>query len=282
MKKSIMVWPEKNFVMTRNKVNSPTSMYNHHYHHNLEVYYLYSGERYYFIKDKTYHIKKGSLVFINEMTIHSTLNVNNIGYERFVFNFDRNFLAEFSHLSNINLFEYFDNNIHIVELDCNDQKFVEQLLIKMYEETLSPKPNHDMFIKTSVVQILLTALGYKKALSDKDKKISIKENSISEISAYINQNYHEDITLSTLSEKFYISVYHLSRTFKSETGLSFVDYLNNVRVKESLVLLEHSDLNITQISEKIGYKSATHFGRIFKKITGQSPLAYKKSKKADG
>ena len=281
MKKNIMIRSEKQFVINRNKVDSPTSMYNHHYHHNLEVYYLYSGERYYFIKDKTYHIKKGSLIFISEMTIHSTINVKNIGYDRFVFNFDRDLLTDFINLSNSSLFEYFDNDIHVINLNYNDQLFVEQLLIKMQEENFSSKENYNLFIKTSIVQILLTALRYRKTISAKEEKINVKKNSISEISAYINQNYHEDITLNTLSKKFYISIYHLSRTFKNETGLSFVDYLNNVRVKESLTLLEQSDFNITQISEKVGFKSATHFGRIFKKITGISPLAYKKSKKTD-
>lgn len=281
MKKNIMIRSEKQFVINRNKVDSPTSMYNHHYHHNLEVYYLYSGERYYFIKDKTYHIKKGSLIFISEMTIHSTINVKNIGYDRFVFNFDRDLLTDFINLSNSSLFEYFDNDIHVINLNYNDQLFVEQLLIKMQEENFSSKENYNLFIKTSIVQILLTALRYRKTISAKEEKINVKKNSISEISAYINQNYHEDITLNTLSKKFYISIYHLSRTFKNETSLSFVDYLNNVRVKESLTLLEQSDFNITQISEKVGFKSATHFGRIFKKITGISPLAYKKSKKTD-
>jgi len=281
MKKSIMVWPDKSFVINRSKVDSPTSMYNHHYHNNLEVYYLFSGERYYFIKDKTYHIQKGSLVFINEMTIHSTFNVKNIGYERFVFNFNRDFLPKCDYLSSINLFEFFDNEIHVIELDLKDQKFVEEILIKMNNDDNILDKTNTAFIKTSIIQILLTALHYKKTTPVKENQISLKKNPISEISAYINRNYHEDITLNILSDKFYISVYHLSRTFKSEIGLSFVDYLNNVRVKESLALLERSNLNITQISEKVGYKSNTHFGRIFKKIMGLSPLSYKKAKKTD-
>ena len=201
MKKNIMIRSEKQFVINRNKVDSPTSMYNHHYHHNLEVYYLYSGERYYFIKDKTYHIKKGSLIFISEMTIHSTINVKNIGYDRFVFNFDRDLLTDFINLSNSSLFEYFDNDIHVINLNYNDQLFVEQLLIKMQEENFSSKENYNLFIKTSIVQILLTALRYRKTISAKEEKINVKKNSISEISAYINQNYHEDITLNTLSKK---------------------------------------------------------------------------------
>lgn len=60
------------------------------------------------------------------------------------------------------------------------------------------------------------------------------------------------------------------------TGLTFTEYLNYIRVKEAKELLCKSAESITQISEKVGYESITHFGRVFKKLTGVSPLKYRK------
>jgi len=59
-------------------------------------------------------------------------------------------------------------------------------------------------------------------------------------------------------------------------GFSFVEYLNGVRIKEAQNLLLKTDMSIVDISQTVGYKSLTHFGRVFKNVTGSSPRHYKK------
>jgi len=56
-----------------------------------------------------------------------------------------------------------------------------------------------------------------------------------------------------------------------------VKYLNTVRVMKSKRLLKESEFSITQIAEKVGYENATHFGRVFKAITGLPPIKYRKN-----
>ena len=84
------------------------------------------------------------------------------------------------------------------------------------------------------------------------------------------------MTLQTISERFYISPYYFSRTFKQITGFTFIEYLNGVRIKEAQKLLRKTNLSIGKIAESVGYQNNTHFGRLFKKATGISPLAYRK------
>jgi len=60
------------------------------------------------------------------------------------------------------------------------------------------------------------------------------------------------------------------------TGLNLNEYINSIIIKESQKLLLQTKLNIIHISEKVGYDSATHFGRVFKSFTGLSPLKYRK------
>ena len=66
----IMSFNVTNFYINRTKTDISSSMKSYHYHKSFEVYYLYAGERNYFIKDKTFHVKKGNLVLINEYDIH--------------------------------------------------------------------------------------------------------------------------------------------------------------------------------------------------------------------
>ncbi|MNJ41043.1 Bifunctional transcriptional activator/DNA repair enzyme AdaA [compost metagenome] len=79
-----------------------------------------------------------------------------------------------------------------------------------------------------------------------------------------------------LAEKFYVSPYYLSRFFKEATGFTFVEYVNSVRINEATKLLERSSLKVNLIAKKVGFGSVTHFGRVFKSVTGHAPLYYRK------
>ena len=273
--KNIMINFDETFNIQKHKRTTPMSMNKYHYHNSFEIYYLCSGERSYFIKDKTYHIKKGTLVLINEYDIHCTRNIGELGHERIVLNFNKKFIEDFAEKIDTNLYECFEKNIHVIDLDFQEQIYIESLLNTMYNEYIEKKQNFISYLKTAVIQLLLFSGRHTNSATSNDDNVTIHKT-ISKVIGYINTNYNEDITLQSISEMFFISTYYFSGKFKEITGLSFIDYLNNVRIKEAQVLLKKSNFNITQISEMVGYKNTTYFGRIFKKLTGMSPINYKK------
>ena len=167
-----------------------------------------------------------------------------------------------------------------MELDLAEQDFVEMLFARMLLEQSRKAAGSALFLKTSLAQLLITVNRKTDPLPNgANEYISPIHKIINEAVAYIGTNYNQDISLQVISEKFFISPYYFSRTFKAVTGLSFVDFLNQIRIKEAQRLMHTTTMNITQISEAAGYKSTTHFGRIFKKHTGVSPMAYKKGAK---
>ena len=88
---------------------------------------------------------------------------------------------------------------------------------------------------------------------------------VSAIVNYINENYEKDyLTLSYLSEHFYISPSYLSRVFRKATGFTFIEYLNSVRIREALRLLRETNFKIIEVGVQSGFKSISHFGRVFK------------------
>ncbi|MOA45630.1 Bifunctional transcriptional activator/DNA repair enzyme AdaA [compost metagenome] len=101
---------------------------------------------------------------------------------------------------------------------------------------------------------------------------------MSEIVQFINSHYTEELSLHLLADKFYVSPYYLSRFFKEATGFTFVEYLNSVRIKEAKKLLLRSSMKVNLIAKHTGFGSVTHFGRVFKQITGHTPLYYRKGK----
>ena len=63
--------------------------------------------------------------------------------------------------------------------------------------------------------------------------------------------------------------------FKKITRINFTDYLSRVRIEKSKNLLLNPNLRISEIAFEIGFQSLTHFNRVFKRITGQSPTEYR-------
>lgn len=260
-----------------NKVPEPKSMLKYHYHTRYEIYYLYSGERFYFVQDKTYHIKKGSLVLIPPNVIHATYNVKNIAYERFLITF---FDDEIKHFCNcfpdINFYEIFENDIYVVNFSPKDQIVIESIFENMNDT------EHYGKRQFLLSQLLFYANRNKKTVPDaNDKQLQGTQKTITEIVAHINNNFQTELNLENISAEFFIDSCYLSRIFKKTVGMSFVDYINNVRVMEAKKLLTATDESIISIAENVGFKSNTHFGRVFKKVTGTSPLQYRKIKKQE-
>jgi AraC-like DNA-binding protein len=92
---------------------------------------------------------------------------------------------------------------------------------------------------------------------------------------YINDNYRTDIRLDAVAKEAGMSPSHFSRIFRKVMGLSYQEYLNGCRIAKAKNLLHSSPRSITEIAVSLGFADATGFGRIFKKLTGQTPSAYR-------
>lgn len=97
--------------------------------------------------------------------------------------------------------------------------------------------------------------------------------------AYLHAHYDESLSLDQLAEHFYISSTYLCRIFKQTTGFTLVEYLQDVRVQQARAYLRETNWKVTSIAEKTGFDSIAHFGRVFKHLTGHTPLQYRKNTK---
>ena len=170
-------------------------------------------------------------------------------------------------------------DMHVFSLTPDDQAVIKKHIARIARECLNQSENYKEYMKVLMLDLLFfinrsiaNLLGEAPQVTDK------KFAKIADILAYTNTNYMDDLTLPAITEKFFISTSSFTKTFKESTGFSFVEYLNNLRIKHAQYMLRGTDLSISDIAEKVGYKSATHFGRVFKKFTGYSPLGYRKRK----
>lgn len=110
---------------------------------------------------------------------------------------------------------------------------------------------------------------------------SDSNRTIEDICEYIKLNYMGDITLSDISKRYHYSVSHFCLLFKSHTGYSFTQYLNQYRMKKACELLSDFKYKVYEISELVGFQTLPYFNRVFKQSFGCSPNEYRRGVNRD-
>ena len=250
-----------------------------HFHSTYEIYFLMSGERAFFIKDRTIAIREGDVVIIAPNILHRTTNADKPKYERFIVNMREDFLASADGAHRDIMRPLFEEDYLIVRCALQDRLAVDALARRIMQEMRERKPGFEVYAQTLAVQLLIVCCRHARqhAMAPPESPSPMHER-ISEIVRYINHYYMEEISLRLLAEKFFVSPYYLSRFFKEATGFTLVEYVNSVRVKEAKKLLEQSAMKVNLVARKVGFGSITHFGRVFRSVTGNAPLHYRRGK----
>jgi YesN/AraC family two-component response regulator len=98
---------------------------------------------------------------------------------------------------------------------------------------------------------------------------------VGRVKAFLQRNSFKKVTLQDAAGVVCLSPKYLSRIFKQYAGRDFNEYKLTLKIAEAKALLTKTGYNINQISDKLGYENPESFIRIFKKITRQTPTAYR-------
>lgn len=99
------------------------------------------------------------------------------------------------------------------------------------------------------------------------------------VKEYIDNRYHEQIKLSTFTEKYYMSREYLLKKFKCQYGCGIHEYILQVRMLRAKELLNDTNVKIQAISQMLGYSDSNYFSKAFKNYYGISPTEYRDSSK---
>lgn len=192
-------------------------------------------------------------------------------------------------------FEELENTLKMYY--SNNMEGIQSVLVKLVSDLISNSLTHgkdkdeseyEIYQNVIKARSLPGALAYVKQLCEniQGKLIANSKNKvdklIDELIAIINTEYKENITLSYLSKKVFLSANYIRLVFKEKTGVSILDYLLKVRIEKAKKLLAETDLNIGDISSMVGYPNSSYFCTVFKSKTGISPSEYRRMKKTEG
>lgn len=152
---------------------------------------------------------------------------------------------------------------------------ISELLTQMLDLAESGDHIRDMKLNEKITS-LLTLVMAESWHPESSARVGLKKQSLYYIKNYLEEHYRERLTLDSLSERFYINKFYMSRMFREQFGATVLSYLDQVRVTHAKQLLRFSDLTIEAIGREVGIEDGAYFNRVFKKVEGVSPGEYRR------
>lgn len=227
------------------------------------VHYIVSGKGIYEVNSIKYRLTEGNFFIIkpNEVTYYRADEED--PWEYYWFGFSGSKVIELLYSNGIG------KNDYVGKINKNSadiiQKFEKIMASNVFDD------REKIYIQSL---FLMTFSNFK--LKEKDVYQSILENRKQKYSEsfllYVKNNYHrEELSIGEISRSIGLNSSYLSQVIKEEIGALPIAYLKNFRLHKASVLLETTNLPITEISSAVGYKNTQSFSRAFKHQFGCAP-----------
>lgn len=153
-----------------------------------------------------------------------------------------------------------DLNVQSEDWDSKEAEVQEQVLKK---ETMSD------------LRHLVASYLTEVCTCVQEKRNGKSSNVIERIYALIEERYPENLTVADIAEGVFLSPTYVSILFKQETGETVYEYLTKIRIEKAKELLRDPRIKFYEVCHAVGYADASHFSKLFKKITGYTPSSYR-------
>jgi len=164
-----------------------------------------------------------------------------------------------------------DYNFHFTN-DVGIYQILQRLLFLFTENHASK----DLFVNNMLRELIIRVLqaNSKKIYTDATLNLGT-DNRLAFVIDYIRQNIRETITVELLSKKAHMSESHFYRVFKTELGVSPVEFINNERIKIAASLLQNPAKSIKDVFMESGFESRSYFNRMFKRANHVTPMEFR-------
>lgn len=237
-----------------------------HSHDFIELFYIVQGEGSFIVSNQEYQVEKNDLVIINPNVNHTEKSSDDDSMEYITLGFDGvSFSKKDSDLKE-NIIIYQDDRVEIL------------FLIRFLLDELKKDDHQVFYIGQNILEMIILKLNQYQTIQAQVSSSKKINSTIYEVKKYIDLNYSDPISLDDLAKFSHLNKYYLSHSFKEETGISPIQYLNETRIKNGKILLESSNYSISEVARFTGFSSQSFFSQRFKEITDFSPSQYRESK----
>ena len=245
------------------------------YHQIPRFLYIRKGKAKFKVDTEVYDIEENCLVSILPWDRTEVIEVQEtLQYEIIKYNYD--IVANVVHSvctkceNNMSLLKKFEETV-VVKLDADRKKEIETIFgrvkVEMGIESFVENKEHDNYHELVVCTLIAQLIAVFCRTAEKSKIYPKTEpegaNGLAMILRYIYMHLGEKLTLDKLSKQFYMSKSSISKYISENTGLSFNELVNEMRVTKITNYLLYTDFTIEELANILGYVDAAHISKVF-------------------
>ena len=158
---------------------------------------------------------------------------------------------------------------------------INNTLVRKREGSFASEQMIQIYLQTLLINLarknMQLKLGQRISTAAKERT---EEDILKRLESYMMENIECSLNLQAICSYMKMSRTHLVTLFKSKKGMGVIEFFKELKIEKARIYIREENMNLTEISEKLGYSSIHSFSRHFSKVTGMSPSVYAKSVKS--
>lgn len=268
-----------------------------HWHKELECIIMLSGSMNYYVNNETYTLHKGDGIIVNTNRIHlcspitsnsnneltDTISITPENDGKYIVLLLQPDTLRFNHKMEKKYINpiLFDNNSDVFFLDqhVSWQNTAISIMSDIFYDVIDKAPCYELTAQSKFFH--LWSILYQNTIAKNGYELAETDpmSPLKTMISFIQNHYQEKITLNDVAESGMMCQSKCCRLFRDTLKQSPIEYLKNYRISRGIYLLDHTDMNITEIALECGFHGASYFTETFRKINGLSPTEYRKQGK---
>lgn len=252
-----------------------------HWHPEIELTWVMSGEIEYHINDRTYMLTSGQGLFGNSSTLHSgymkdkqeCTYLSITFHPRFLYGYENSALQT-KYVNFITANDMWSSLL--LEKDVIWHQEIISCMQKIYDMSKEPPIDYELQVHLLLMQIWQKLYHYFVSLPKKENKSAQYLQRLRKIVSYIQDHYDQEISLEDVAGSVNICKSECCRFFKKHMNMTIFEYILLLRIQNSLPLLRNGE-NITKVAGMVGFSSPAYYSQIFKRYMKCTPREYKEN-----
>lgn len=244
---------------------------------HYDINYVVTGDRKMITPLQSYSYHAGDVSMGEPYTYHRTISESDTPYERYLIKFTPKFIEPFIQYIGKGIFnELYEQKLF--HFSAPMQIKIEKMFCEMLEEYNKNVLYKEIILQGMLYRLLTTIYENKLNVSITRYKSPLTEPILKAI-YYIENNYDKNITLERMAKEAHFSCSYYSRLFSSQLGMSFTEYVSNVRINHVKRLLIQTNKSIMEIAFDTGFCHGDYLSSRFKNKIGMTPSEFRRNTK---
>jgi AraC-like DNA-binding protein len=247
---------------------------NAHWHREFEILRVLSGSFTVYLNSAALELSEGDVVFIEGGTLHRG-QPSDCVYECVVVDL-KMLLSKQDGVTEGYLSKIINSTASIKSAVSRDDRVIYGKVTELFENLREEKPYYELSVYGALFTLLseMYANGY---ISSENRTHTTKQTElIGSVIDWLNRNYKEPVTSKRLSEISSLNFNYLCKIFKSFTGQTITEYLNELRIEHACYDIARKGKTVTEAAFGNGFNDLSYFAKTFKRYKGMSPREFKR------